>query len=187
MTTITYIAIARQAQAAANFIVERREAGLHVATDDQLRRAKRMVDGNPTLRNHRGPLELQLLALKMPMTRRDRKAAKLELQPRRTRTNDRAEVEADPQTVAKFVEENPEMTQLEAAQAIAGMHGYADLTPVIRRVERFTRSETETRIPNHLREKMVCLSAIAQAATLIAERDEARAKAAAEAEGQADA
>lgn len=189
--------------AATQFVADRREAGLPVATPDQLRRARRLIEGNPTIRHHHTPLGMQLLALRIPLSKREKIAQRVAeewddesqsfkqvegivLRPTITRTGDRSEVEASPAAVAAWVEANPGMTQLEAAQAIAGMHGYADLTPCVRRVERFTRSTSKTRIPRHLRDKMVCLSAIAQAAELIAERD-AAAAAQVEAEGQADA
>lgn len=175
----------RSAKAAAQFRSEREQAGLPVATDEQMKRAQRLVEGSPTMRRHHTPLGMQLLALGLPLSKRERVAQRVKvetddegnekrvegivLQPHRSR-GDHLQVEADAGAVQRFIDANPEMTEAEAAQTIVGMHGYADATSALRRVERWTNSAKKGRVANHIREKAVMLSAIAQATLAIRDR-----------------
>jgi hypothetical protein len=181
------------ALAATQFLDDRLAAGLPIPTADQVKRAQRMVDGNPTLRSHRTPLDLQMLALNVPLTRKERMANRrseedgglgLTLRPDRVRFGDAREIEASPEAVRAYVEANPHLTGQEAASAIAQMHGYTTTEAILRitsRVRRFGEAFAHgKRFPAHIRQKMLCLSAMAQAIKLCEERD-----AAAE-EGQAD-
>lgn len=155
------------AREAVQFRRDREEAGLPVPTDAQVERAQRLVEGNPLMRGHHSPLGLQLLALRLPLSKRERRA--LELKPHRNR-GEHLRVEADPEAVKAFVDANPHMDEREAAQAIGLMHGYTDVGPALRRVDRFTRQADDHRVCSHLRDKMLMLSAIAQGVELIRAR-----------------
>lgn len=145
------------------------DADMPVATNEQLKRAKRLIEGNPMLRSKYSPLGLQMLALRIPLSKRERKEAKL--QPSRYRGT-KADVEANSAAVEAFVKANPTMTQLEAAETIVRGHGYTDPRFVLGRVQRTLRSPRQHRICGHIANKMRCLSAVAQSAKLIAARDE---------------
>lgn len=172
--------VASDAIAATRFREERKEAEMPVGTDDQVLRAQRAAE-NPLNRRFRTALGLQQLALNVPLSKfervfnrlpKDEGGLGLTLRPHLSR-GDNIKVEADVTNVERFVEENPTMTEGEAAAAIAGMHGYteAGLVHALQRVDRYTRQpEDGRRISSHLREKMVMLSAISQAALLIRNR-----------------
>jgi hypothetical protein len=171
---------ASDAIAATRFREDRLEAEMPVGTEDQVKRAQRAVE-NPLNSRFRTPLGLQQLALSMPLSKFERALNRLPkdegglgllLRPHLSR-GDNIKVEADASNVERFVEENPTMTEGEAAGAIAGMHGYteAGLKQAFKRVERYTRQpEDGRRISSHLREKMVMFSAIAQSAMIIRNR-----------------
>lgn len=181
-TRVRIIAFAglTNAIAATQFREDRVEADLPVGTDDQLKRAERAAE-NPLNRRFRTPLGIQQLALNVPLSKYERMLNRmpkdegglgLTLTPHRNRGDD-LKFEADPTNVERFVEANPDMTESEAAAAIAGMHNYTEqgLKHALMRVDRYTRQpDDDRRICSHLREKMVMLSAISQAALLIRNR-----------------
>jgi hypothetical protein len=172
--------ITNNAIAATRFREERLEADLPVGTDDQVKRADRAAE-NPMNRRFRTPLGIQQLALNIPLSKferainrlpKDEGGLGLTLKPHFNR-GDHLKIEADSSNVERFVEENSTMTEGEAAAAIAGMHGYTNtgLQQAFKRVDRYTRQgEDGRRLCGHLREKIVMLSAIAQATLLIRNR-----------------
>lgn len=169
---------------ATNFLRERREAGMTNPSKDQVKRAERLVQSNPMLNRFNSPLGVQLLALEMPLNRRDRKALGIELKPRRVRTADEREVQAPTANVQAFLDRNPGITLADAVATIAGMAGYGQrgLGIVIKRLDRFGNNNDGRRICGHLRDKARMLDAIAQSKFLIEARD---AEAAAQTEEQA--
>jgi hypothetical protein len=159
------------AVAATRFREERLEAGLPVATNAQVKRALQLVERNPMLRSNRTPLGLQLLALRLPLSKSEKKELKLE--PKRIRFGDSREVEADPASAKAFVDNNPDMTEREAAEAVARAFGFqGDMNVIIKRVERYSNSPSagQSRICGHLREKLLMLSAVAQVLHEVRER-----------------
>jgi hypothetical protein len=162
------------ALAAQQFLADRLSVGLPVASFHQVKRAERLIAGNPTLRRYSTPLGVQQLALEMPMTRKDRKIAKIELAPRVVRTGDEAEVTAPLARVEQFLEERPGITPEAAALEIAGQAGYDGhgLGIVLKRVSRFTDGRAD-RPCGHIREKCRMLDAIAKAALILKARAEA--------------
>ena len=168
---ITYQSHYVQAKAASDFLDDRKAADMPVPTDDQVKRAERMVQQNYALRQAHGtPLGILLLALKLPMTRRERRAAKIELKP--IRVADRQEaLEASDEAVKAFVEANPHMDAVEAAEGISASQGYRS-GPPLRRLTRWLRSGRPiSAMPGHIREKAIVVSAIAKAGEAIALRD----------------
>lgn len=167
--------------AATRFREDRKEAGLPVATEAQVKRAQRLIEANPRYKGYHTSLGIQQLALNIPLTRFERMLNRLSteeggqgliLKPEKSR-GDNIVVEAGNQAVEAFVEANPTMTEDEATVAIGGMHGYttSGLQHALKRVDRYTRQPDDNkRISGHLREKMVMLSAIAQAILLIRAR-----------------
>lgn len=179
---ITYQSHYVQAKAASDFLDDRKAADMPVPTDDQVKRAERMVQQNYALRQAHGtPLGILLLALKLPTTRHDRRAARaaalrdkteapVELKP--IRVADRQEaLEASDEAVKAFVEANPHMDAVEAAEGISASQGYRS-GPPLRRLTRWLRSGRPiSAMPGHIREKAIIVSAIAKAGEAIALRD----------------
>lgn len=165
--------------AATQFRKDREEAEMPVATPDQLKRARRLVEQNPMIRaRFFSPLGLEQLALELPLSRKERAKNRLgkddggiglTLEPRIVRTGDAAEFEANADAVEGFVDANPHMDEADAAHAIAGMSGYTDLRPSALRADRYTRGRSH-RVWGALRARLGMLSAAAQAALLIRER-----------------
>jgi hypothetical protein len=194
-TPVTFSQV--DAIAATRFLKERDEAGLRNPTKDQIKRAQRLIDGNPTLRGrYNSPLGIQLLALELPLSKRERRLNRLgaddgglglELKPRRVRTADEREVQAPTANVQAFLDRNPGITLADAVTSICGMAGYtpATLPIVIKRLDRFGNNNDGRRICGHLRDKARMLDAIAQSKFLIEDRDAQAAKAA-EAEAQTE-
>ena len=174
---------------ATNFLRERKEAGLTNPSKDQVKRAERLIQSNPMLSRYNSPLGIQLLAMEMPLTRRDRKALGIELKPRRVRTKDEREVQAPTANVQAFLDRNPGITLADAVASICAMGGYPpqNLPIVIKRLDRFGNNNDGSRICGHLRDKARMLDAIAQSKFLIEDRDAKAAEAeAAQTEEQND-
>jgi hypothetical protein len=171
--------------AATRFLAERREAEMPVPTDDQVKRATRLIADNPTVRGRfNSPLGIVQLALELPLSKRERRLNRLskddggmalELEPRRVRYGDKREVQAPTERVEQFLEANPTITLPDAVETICNMGGYttASLPAVLARVERFSNSRAP-RPAGHIRDKALMLDAIAQASNLIADRDAAK-------------
>lgn len=176
--------IPTDALAATRFLDDRKAAELPVPTAEQVKRAQRLVAGNPTIRQRNSPLGLQQLALGIPLTRREREKNRLApdeggigltLEPVRVRTGTAAEIEASLEAVQAMVDAHPHLDGRGVAELIAQRAGYVNLTYAVQRAERYGRSTGKTRIVGHMRSKLLVLSAMAQAIKLCEERDAAAA------------
>lgn len=165
--------------AAAEFRRVRQEADMPVATPGQIKRALRLVTGNPMHRHMHTPLGVELLALRVPLDRQERKA--LKLQPARIR-GEAIEVEARPENVKAFFEAVNPKDAAEWVHAVCRATGRtnASVAKVAKRIARFVQSggyaRSGGRMPTHIRRAAVDMSAIAQGLELIAARDAAKAE-----------
>ena len=139
------------------------------ATDEQIKRARRMVEGNPRLRWHLlHPMGLAALALHVPLTRREKKD--LHLRPNRHRS---AAPIAHPKAVEHFLAHSPEAHSAEELiMQMAGSVGYRDPAQVERnsvRVGRWMARHSGPdggivdHVPTHIHNKAVLASAAVQA------------------------
>jgi hypothetical protein len=163
--------------AATVFREQRESEGLPVATKEQRKRALRIAESNPMMRDYHSPVGLEVLALQVPLSRFERVKNRdegIRLQPHVIRTNDRAEAETPAEVVASFMEGYPDATEYEAGEAIAMAFGFSgDMSHLVKRIDRFSRSNRTVRIAGHLREKLRMLSAMAQAMIIVRERAKA--------------
>lgn len=136
-------------------------------------------------RLERRRLELELAAVKADDTKTDEQTAELaaplearirslRIEPRRVRTGDASEVTADKASAQAFVDANPHMDAVEAGEAVAHAFGYSgDLRKTTARATRFVNSlaARPRRVPGHIRQTLVMLSAMSQVIGLVQARE----------------
>jgi len=177
----------KNALAATRFIDERIAADLPVATQEQVRRAEQLVQGNPRLRSHATPLGLQMLALNIPLSKREKVAnridrmekgedgqlidASVRLKPTLTR-GVHLEVEARPENVKAFFDAASPADEQAWITAVCRATGRlaTDVGRIANRVRRFVESKgyrSGGRMPKHIQRMAVDLSAMAQGIALV--------------------
>lgn len=135
--------------------------GKPLFTDRQLIEASKMAVGR-NAHLARTPQLLEELAMQVPLSRQERMVKCLT--PRLAR-GPNLKMEADPRAVETFVEQarpgDPQELVAKIAQAV-GLSSLGAVSRIGRRVSRFTRSSQGQRVPSHIRDKAIVLSAMAQ-------------------------
>lgn len=153
----------------------REAVGEPVATAAQLERALKLVQSNPTMRHHHTPMGLELLALRIPLTKREKKDKQDctkgidYMVPSRTRGT-RLQLEANPAIVKKLFDRTNPATPVDWLQAVCEATGRipSSIGRNAKRVARFIASHEEGgRVPKHIQVMAIDLSAIAQGLALI--------------------
>jgi hypothetical protein len=144
----------------------REAAGLPVATAEQLKRTKRLIEGNPLLRGHRTPLGMELLAMRLPLDKNERRLKALEgvkYEPVDVRSDEALKQLAETPAVAQqFFESVNPRDEAEWMEAVCGAKGidHATLVRQGKRIARFFAGPTR-RVPSHIREKMTTMAVAA--------------------------